>query len=157
MKVSFNDFDLLLKRFFEHPNLHIKQVLFIHFLFWNIDCEYCRHDRGHKLNLKLNLSIFSNYKILELIDKKRHHLFGRFKKCVRMVVILDEFFVDVFLERLEILEFGEGDREGLWLISKVHLKCHILVFTFEMGGDLGLLIIHHQKYQVISIKYQELY
>jgi hypothetical protein len=70
-------------------------------------------------------------------------------------VLLDEFFVDVFLERLEILKISESDNEGLRLIDKVHLNSHFLVFAFEMGGNLGLLIVHHQKYQIISIKLQE--
>jgi hypothetical protein len=58
-----------------------------------------------------------------------------------------KFFVDVFLKRLEILKISESDNEGLRLIDEVHLNSHFLVLAFEMGGDLGLLIIHHQKYQ----------
>jgi hypothetical protein len=70
-------------------------------------------------------------------------------------VLLDEFFADVFLKALKILKISESDNEGLRLTGEVHLNSHFLVLTFEMGGNLGLLIIHHEKYQVKSINYQE--
>jgi hypothetical protein len=70
-------------------------------------------------------------------------------------VFLNEFFVDIFLIALKILKVNESDGERLRLIEEIHFHSHSFVLAFKRGGDLGLLVVHHQKYQVISINYQE--